>query len=266
MKRWLIATSFSFLLPGPAPADTPVSGDITANTTWNVAGSPYVVQDNTYVTTNSVLTIEPGVTVAFDGSYLLRAEAGSSIQAVGVAGQRILFTSNLPSPAPGDWNRVTALSSPASSFEFCTFEYGTRALELDGSELTLTKCTFRHASQYGLLVKECSPTILDCNFYENPTGLYVGDTTHSTQPVITSCDFHDNGNYCVYLAGFASGPLLTIDAENNWWGTDVGSEIEDEIRHDVDNAAIFGHVDFDPWLTTTAVEPMSWGRIRERFR
>jgi hypothetical protein len=257
-----IVAAMLALLGGVASAETYVSGDIAVNTTWDLAGSPYIVQDHTYVMSNSTLTIDPDVTVAFDGSYLLRATAGSSIQAVGTAGHRILFTSNLGSPASGDWNRVSALTSPASSFEYCTFEYGTRNLELSGSETTVSHCTFRHASSYGLLIGDCSPTVVDCNFHDNATGIYLADQTGTTQPTLTSCDFHDNGNYCLYLAGYASGPTVTIDAESNWWGTDVAGEIEDEIRHDTDVPTIYAHVDYDPWLTAAAVESASWGRIK----
>ena len=66
----------SYAAPQSPPSDRPrlledtlVSSDITADTTWGVAGSPYVISDTAVtVQTGIVLTIEPGVTVYFSGT------------------------------------------------------------------------------------------------------------------------------------------------------------------------------------------------------
>jgi hypothetical protein len=49
-------------------AQTKVSGDITADTTWTVSGSPYVLTGNIYVKRNATLTIEEGVKVDLGGN------------------------------------------------------------------------------------------------------------------------------------------------------------------------------------------------------
>ncbi|MEK9148623.1 MAG: hypothetical protein AAB267_01110, partial [Candidatus Desantisbacteria bacterium] len=50
-----------------ALADTPVSGVISTDTTWNLAGSPYIVTGNVYVqgAATPTLTINPNVEVRF---------------------------------------------------------------------------------------------------------------------------------------------------------------------------------------------------------
>jgi hypothetical protein len=50
---------------------TNVKGLLTADTVWTKAGSPYNVTGPTAVTQGVTLTIEPGVTVNFNGYYIL---------------------------------------------------------------------------------------------------------------------------------------------------------------------------------------------------
>lgn len=51
---------------------TNVSGYILSNTTWTLAGSPYIVTGNTLVNNGVTLTIEPGVVVKFDSTKALQ--------------------------------------------------------------------------------------------------------------------------------------------------------------------------------------------------
>ena len=64
MKK-LIA--FIFLLTaGNAVSQTNVSGGIYQNTTWTLAGSPYIVTGSVVVFPGKTLTIEPGCEVRFN--------------------------------------------------------------------------------------------------------------------------------------------------------------------------------------------------------
>jgi hypothetical protein len=58
----LIAASVA-LIPRSAFADTPVCAVISADTTWTMAGSPYVVTSKVQVPLGVTLTIDPGITV-----------------------------------------------------------------------------------------------------------------------------------------------------------------------------------------------------------
>jgi hypothetical protein len=97
---WLLTFLALFLLPGQAVlADTYVSGNITSNTTWNLAGSPYIVTGNVYIG-NATLTIDPGVEVRFNPNTSLKVGhyGTGTLIADGTEGNEILFTGDSENP------------------------------------------------------------------------------------------------------------------------------------------------------------------------
>jgi hypothetical protein len=81
-------------------AQTNVSGFISSNTTWILSGSPYIVTGNMIVSSGVTLTIDPGVVVKFDQDKTIQVDG--EFHAVGMALNRITFTSNKPSPGAGN--------------------------------------------------------------------------------------------------------------------------------------------------------------------
>ncbi len=77
----------------PNFAGTIINSDIVTNTTWTVAGSPYMVSVPISVTDNVTLTIEPNVTVILSGNLAIAGK----INAFGTTIQPITFTSNATS-------------------------------------------------------------------------------------------------------------------------------------------------------------------------
>lgn len=85
-------------------ADTDVNADITTDTTWSKANSPYVLKDFIFVTNGATLTIEAGVTIYGEQGQTIQGQGvaptliitqGSKINAVGTADAPIIFTSIL---------------------------------------------------------------------------------------------------------------------------------------------------------------------------
>jgi len=60
---------------------TDVSGDITADTTWRAANSPFIIRNNISVRNNATLTIEAGIVVRFAGNFTLTIRNGSRLVA-----------------------------------------------------------------------------------------------------------------------------------------------------------------------------------------
>jgi hypothetical protein len=85
-----------------------VGGVVVADLTLTKACSPYTISDFIEVNDGAVLTIEPGVTLAFEGGLGLDVGASSvgKLVAVGTAQNPIIFTSSSNPPLPGDWRAI----------------------------------------------------------------------------------------------------------------------------------------------------------------
>lgn len=109
------------------PGPTQVTGNLTVDTVWGPAGSPYVV-DQLTVTAGTSLTVLPGTVVKFknQASYL---NALGQLLVLGTPADRAVFTSlkddsvggdtngdgSATSPGRGDWTRIGILSNSAPS-------------------------------------------------------------------------------------------------------------------------------------------------------
>jgi len=137
----------------PVGADTPVSGHITVDTTWDTAGSPYIVTADVTVDSGKTLTIDPGVTVKFNSGTSLYVDG--TLVAEGTSGSNIVFTSNAGTPAGGDWWRIQFNTGSTGSVKYCDIAYGTIPIYLNsvsGSE------------------GNPAVTVENCNLHDNKTG------------------------------------------------------------------------------------------------
>ena len=95
MKKQSITFSIIFLTLGcfffasQAYAETEVSGNITTDTTWTLANSPYLITQTVQVLEGITLEIESGVTVNFNQSTAL--VVGGKLIAIGAEDQKITF-------------------------------------------------------------------------------------------------------------------------------------------------------------------------------
>ena len=127
---------------------------ISSNTTWvNSASScDYLVKSN--VTLNSVLTIEAGATIVFEGGLGMSVAAGGTLTAIGNSSNRILFRGKTPDA--GLWKGIAIDSSTTNQMAFTTVkhagslasQYG--AIYVSGGRLALTDSSVDNNSQYGL--------------------------------------------------------------------------------------------------------------------
>jgi hypothetical protein len=252
------------MLSGHCVGQTYISSDITTSESWSEACSPYIIQADIEITGNSTLSIEAGVTVAFDGDCSLDATWGSAIIATGTPTEKIHFTSNADTPEPFDWEWVQVGGPNPSTFEYCVFEFAESALRANIADPMITHCTVRSCGSSGLFIASGSPTIEYCDIYANRDGIGLSGGAGSPNPVINYNNIHGNTHWNVYTFGLPEDPVI-INAENNWWGTDVEAEIANEIYDSADNPSILLTVDFTPWWTEQPVERSTWSTIKTLF-
>ncbi len=173
----------------PSATSTNACGTITANTTWNVAGSPYVADGcSVYVNRGVTLTIEPGVVVKFGWKWDALYVDGRLL-AQGTAGQPITFTSldddsvggdtngngSASQPLPGDWNGVRFRETSAGSvLDHVVVRYGgangaTSGIYATIAPFTLTHSTIAQTKGHGLYVETTLPPVVSNNTFVSNT-------------------------------------------------------------------------------------------------
>jgi RHS repeat-associated protein len=156
---------------------TDVCGTISTNTTWSLAGSPYVVTCDIYIY-RATLTVEPGVVVKMREASR-QVSVGGALAAVGTAAQPIIFTSykddtaggdtngdgNATAPAPGDWRLlIFGGAGGGSVLQHAEVRYGGGAyghsVQVNTPNITLTDSTFAYAREEGIYFEGVMPAAL----------------------------------------------------------------------------------------------------------
>ena len=157
---------------------------ITDDQSWQAQDVPYLVLGTIYVQDNGrpVVTIEDGVTVAFDyatGMYVGYGTYGTLI--VDGTGSGVRFTSWAASPAAGDWYGLYVGGND------------------EGTELTGLTVEYAGGNGYGgIWLNSASPLIEDCVVADNTNdGLYAEG---SAFPAITNSTFTGNEDDGIYIS------------------------------------------------------------------
>ena len=138
----------------PAAVQTVVNANITANTTWTLAGSPYDVANDITVVEGVTLTIEPGVTVRFANHA--RLDVRGKILAQGTNANRILFTGS--TAQKGWWENLaiqgtSGTPSTGSVLDYVTVEYGgeaTAGIYLYEAVVQISNTIVRNNAMHGI--------------------------------------------------------------------------------------------------------------------
>src|SRR5258705_4517089 len=207
LKESLTTIFLLFILTPAIKAQTNVSGGIYTNTTWTLAGSPYIVIDTVVVFPGVTLTIDPGVVVKFANSKRLEIRQASLI-AIGTAVDSITFTSNSSSPTPGIWERIYFNQGNVSQLEYCNFLYATNAI-WGGGTLAVRNSKF----QYNLVglgyIYYSVITVDSCEFRNNDYGL-----SWATGGVRMSNSRITNNQYGIYHIENSSYKHCIIDSNS----------------------------------------------------
>jgi len=157
-----LALALALLLAHPAGARakaaplsaTPVSGVITSDTVWTLAGSPYQLTDHVIVAQGVTLTIQAGVVVS--GTTDRGIKVDGRLVAIGASSQPITFTSQAGT-AGGQWDGLAFRPGSSGVLRHGVLRYGgtyngtaIASLSVDGATgLTLDHFVIRDGAAPG---------------------------------------------------------------------------------------------------------------------
>lgn len=126
-------------LPRIILAATNIGADVSADTTWNLAGSPYTITKNDFtVEDNVTLTIDAGVQINVDSQFIVKG----ALDINGADGNEVVFTERVG----GGWGALefsrdaTAESSDIEWAEFNNLDW---TLSIENETVTFSGCSFQ---------------------------------------------------------------------------------------------------------------------------
>lgn len=181
------------------------------------AGIPYYMSGNYTVGTGAILSIDPGVIMKFENSSRLEVQKGLIAEGANHPDSLIIFTHITDDFYGGDTN--------ADSSETIDYYYGYwYGIKFTGTSLpqesiidyaVIKKANYNGDNYPAILADNASPTVTNSSIMNNAYGVVVFG---SGNPVINNNDIYNNSQYGVYNRD----KTFTIDATNNWWGSDTG--------------------------------------------
>lgn len=128
-----------------AAGPTYVWQDITTDTTWDEANSPYIVNQSIAIDPGVTLTIDPNVTVMFDNGVWLTVSG--ALDAQGTADEPVTFTSN-GSTVWGAWDGLYFdETSTGSVLDYVVIEYAYYAIYVYNSDVALSNAEISWSSE-----------------------------------------------------------------------------------------------------------------------
>ena len=152
------------------------AGDVFG--TWTSSGSPYLIDGEITIPTDSTLTIQPGVDVIFQGHY--KFIVYGFLRALGTETDSIFFTA---ADTTVGWHGIRFIDSPGSCFlEYCIVQFG----HATGS--------FVDSWGGGVYCENSNPVLEHCRFYRNVSTNVGGAIAcrENSNPTINECLFCNN--------------------------------------------------------------------------
>ena len=181
------------------------SGAIASSETWYAADNPHHITSNLVLNSSTIVTIEAGCAIYFDGNYYVRPDWETAwCNFNGTAENPILVTYNQGSPAKGDWEYWSM--SNLGTVTYTTFEYGgsdpTNQHGMVTDIYIIDHCTFRYSDFHAIYDYDKSPydrSITNCIFYSNDNGAYNAVKTDSGNTITFQNNLCVGGSYGIFL-------------------------------------------------------------------
>jgi photosystem II stability/assembly factor-like uncharacterized protein len=203
MKLLNILILSFFFLNTSAQTNVPAG---TVSGTWTLAGSPYLIEGTVQIPNDSTLTIEPGVTVDFQGPYKINVKG--RLLAIGTITDTINFI------APNDSAGVrgirfenTLVANDTSKIIYCKLQYGTSDYALyfsNFSKAIILNCNISYCSSYGLPGGS------------GGAGIYC----YNSSPIISNNLISHNSSYGIYC-DYGCNSIISNNIISNNAGTGI---------------------------------------------
>jgi len=199
MKKLILFVSMTFLLTSLLTGQTHIpAGNV--NGTWNVAGSPYIVDGEIQIIVGDQLTIDPGISVEFSGHYKFIIKG--RLLAEGALGNNITFSAQ--TPATG-WHGLRFIDTNTNGQDSSKIVY----CEIEDGKATGTSPDYRGGGIYcsnssDILIR--NSTLSNNSAISNGGAIYLSESDVVFNNVIITDNTASGAGGGIYL--YDSDPVL----------------------------------------------------------
>jgi len=198
--------------------------------TWTLAGSPYLIQGAVMIPDNSTLTIEPGVTVNFQGAYKLYVQG--CLHAIGTVADTIIFTA---ADTTIGWQGIqfdnTPVTNDSSKFYYCKLQY---------SKSNIGGGAFSTVNFPKIIISNCNISHCRADAYPGGGAIHCA----GGNIIIEHCFIYNN--YTTYSGGGIccenSNPAILYNIISNNYASGCGGAINCSGIYNTSNANISNNV------------------------
>ena len=213
MKKIFPTIAAIILMYSFSSAQTTIPGGNVSGT-WIFAGSPYLIQGAIMIPNDSTLTIEPGVTVNFQGTYKLYMQG--RLLAIGTVADSITFTA---ADTTNGWRGIRFDNTPAtndtSKLIYCKIQYS----KVAGSGNDANGGALYFANFSKAIVSDCH--ISNNSADDKGGGIYC----YTSSPIITYNTISNNsasddggGIYCGISSPTITNNIIFNNSASSWGG------------------------------------------------
>ncbi|UCF07283.1 MAG: right-handed parallel beta-helix repeat-containing protein, partial [Thermoplasmata archaeon] len=187
-------------------------GHITADTTWDTAGDPYLIEGDVIVDFGVTLTIEPGVRVRFKQNLYLYVVG--NLTALGSAADPITLTADVGNNL-GHWRSIRINASGHLRMNHCEIKHAKNAIYLFHSQgNTIENTSISQSSTYGIYARESDETkVKNCDLGPNNwIGIYIHRSLYGE---VEGCSAFMNDFQGIAVSESSHITITNTDAYNN---------------------------------------------------
>ncbi|MBN2543097.1 right-handed parallel beta-helix repeat-containing protein [bacterium] len=168
---------------------------------WERTGSPFYIDGDINIPTDSMLIIKPGCTVIFTGFFMIIVDSNAALRAVGTEEARIYFTASdttHPDSIGGLSSMLITYSEDVCSLCYCEFRYlrSVWVLDIFSSEHYISHCK----------ISKCLNGIYMWDYY--------WDWAASVDRILDSCIISNNTGTPIYTEYICGSIVNTIICGN----------------------------------------------------
>lgn len=241
---------------------------LTEDETW-VPENTYIIKGTLVVPADIVLEIMPGTVVKFARDAQIKVSGLKALLKIGTPiveeqiDEFVIFTSNDPNPAPGDWKGILFdITRDADSYlRGIVIEYAEVAVDIRSTSPSVLDCTLQN-NETAIALNGSDSIIRYNKIVNNLIGISTIERQNRPQIEYNDIKNNETGVFCENVQSiiqfnnlesndFALRLNVKFDfnVSNNWWGTVAFEEIDKIILDSADVELVIkqlGRVDYFP--------------------